>query len=309
MKKKGKELFFDEIENKYKLLTEFKGIRKDIELKCLNCGNVFTTKPRYFTNHEYEGTRTGKCKKCIPDPRNRKDEFMKYMLKQKDYVLLNEYKTHRHLLFMYHKACETIYTVYPDKFKNKGQRCPYCFRVRKRKDKEFKEFVKKEGYTMLGKYKTNKTQVTLKHDSCGSVRDYTPVHFIFGSVRCEICSSSMSLGEKTIREFLEENNYKFKQEKSYSDLRYINRLRFDFHIYDEKKECLIEYHGRQHYESIDFFGGEDSFQERKLRDSLKERYCERKGIPLIIIPYTVKNIEETIEKELNKLGITNSLNT
>ena len=47
-------------------------------------------------------------------------------------------------------------------------------------------------------------------------------------------------------------------------------LRFDFAIFDENKlQYFIEFDGRQHFEPIDFFGGEEYFKGIQERDSLK----------------------------------------
>lgn len=67
--------------------------------------------------------------------------------------------------------------------------------------------------------------------------------------------------------------------------------------------CLnigIEYQGIQHYESIDFFGGEEAFSHRKKLDARKEKLCEANGLRLIAWPYTddisVKNLKIKIAK-------------
>jgi len=49
--------------------------------------------------------------------------------------------------------------------------------------------------------------------------------------------------------------------------------------------ALIEYQGRQHYEAIDYFGGEPKFEMRKKCDKIKKDYCANHNIPLLIIPY------------------------
>jgi hypothetical protein len=49
--------------------------------------------------------------------------------------------------------------------------------------------------------------------------------------------------------------------------------------------CLIEYQGEQHYNSVEFFGGEKQFKKILKYDSLKEKYCKNNDIKLIKIPY------------------------
>ena len=57
---------------------------------------------------------------------------------------------------------------------------------------------------------------------------------------------------------------------------------------------LIEYQGKQHFSSIDFWGGEEKFLERKNYDKMKEEYCNNNNIPLIIL---------TKPEEINKTNL------
>ena len=70
--------------------------------------------------------------------------------------------------------------------------------------------------------------------------------------------------------------------------------RFDFYLPERK--VIIEYNGRQHYEPIDFFGGEKQFKLRQERDKEKQEFCEENNLKLIVFNYkqTSKDIEEQI---------------
>lgn len=89
----------------------------------------------------------------------------------------------------------------------------------------------------------------------------------------------------------------FKEEYSFDDLKYKNKLRFDFYL--PKENICIEFQGKQHYEPIDFFGGEKGFHERVKRDNLKREYCKNNDIKLIEVSYKEKNIEDFL-KIINK---------
>lgn len=65
------------------------------------------------------------------------------------------------------------------------------------------------------------------------------------------------------------------------------KLRFDFYI---KNKYIIEYDGKQHFQAIDFFGGEEEFYQRREHDLIKNKYCFDNNIPLIRIPYDAENI-------------------
>lgn len=54
--------------------------------------------------------------------------------------------------------------------------------------------------------------------------------------------------------------------------------------YSEKLNLAFEYHGKQHFEPIDYYGGEKIFAEVKRRDRLKLDFCAKAGIRVIVVP-------------------------
>ena len=110
-----------------------------------------------------------------------------------------------------------------------------------------------------------------------------------------------------VNKLLYENSISYKVEVSFPDLlgvSGIKPLRYDFGIYekDGSLRCLIECNGEQHYKSVPEFGGERAFQIQEKNDDLKRLYAEEHGIPLIVIPYKTKKIEQ-IQSILVKHGI------
>lgn len=112
---------------------------------------------------------------------------------------------------------------------------------------------------------------------------------------CPVCSSSE--GEKKIKAILEELKIPFKKEFTFKCLRYKGPLRFDFGILKDKKAiALIEYQGKHHYQCIEWFGGDKTFQDVLIKDNIKKSYCEKNNIPLLIIPYwDLKEINKIIQ--------------
>ena len=107
-----------------------------------------------------------------------------------------------------------------------------------------------------------------------------------------------SNGEFKILEYLQINNILFEREKTFNDLIYIKNLRFDFYI--PKQKIAIEFDGKQHYEPVDCFGGDDAFIETQKRDKLKDVYCKEKNIKLIRIPYfKIDDINEILNEAFN----------
>ena len=63
-------------------------------------------------------------------------------------------------------------------------------------------------------------------------------------------------------------------------------LRFDFGLYENNNLVgLVEFHGKQHFKPIAYYGGEKAFDKQKKRDTIKVDFCFRNDIALLIIPY------------------------
>ena len=106
---------------------------------------------------------------------------------------------------------------------------------------------------------------------------------------CNICNTSF--GEASIKNLLEENNIAYIQQYTFDDLYgedTKHKFRFDFYLPDYN--IAIEYDGRQHFEAIDYFGGEKEFKKTQERDRIKTNYCLDNNITIIRIPYTHKDI-------------------
>ena len=118
------------------------------------------------------------------------------------------------------------------------------------------------------------------------------------------CGCLVSKGEYYIGNILNKMGLNYKKQYTFSDLKGKNKpLRFDFAVFEGKKlRYLIEYQGRQHYEPIEDFGGEENFNIQKSYDEKKRHYCEENNIKLIEIPYWDFNkIDEIyISNKINK---------
>lgn len=106
-----------------------------------------------------------------------------------------------------------------------------------------------------------------------------------------------SFGESYVQSLLEDMSVSFIPQYTFSDCKYINTLHFDFAIfYNNNLLGLVEYDGKQHFEPIDFFGGQNGFELTKVRDEIKNSYCITHNIPLLRLPYTLSF--DNIKKEL-----------
>lgn len=106
-----------------------------------------------------------------------------------------------------------------------------------------------------------------------------------------------SAGEAYVKNVLENMHIDFISQYSFNDCKSVYVLRFDFAITNNKNVIgLIEYDGKQHFEPVDFFGGEDGYKNTKKRDEIKNSYCKTHNIPLLRLPYTL-SLEE-IKKQI-----------
>ena len=165
---------------------------------------------------------------------------------------------------------------------------------------EVKNRINIEGYVLQSKeeeYNNNESLLTIKCPK-GHIYKSSLGNFDNKGNRCPICNDNDTKGEKAIISFLEKYNIEFTKQKTFNDCKYINVLRFDFYL--PKHNIIIEFDGRQHYEPVDYFGGEKAFKENQIRDNIKTQYCKDNNIKLIRIPYyEFKNVDTILNNILN----------
>lgn len=167
-------------------------------------------------------------------------------------------------------------------------------------------FVSDFGNEIIRPYKRNKRGTLLwecKCGNCGNSFYAIPAKIKNNSIRSCGCISKSSM-EKYIEDILDENCLEYKSQYKFDDCLSDNgyKLRFDFAVMKGGKVLyLIEYDGKQHFEPVDFFGGEEEFQIRKRRDYIKDEYCKNNNIPLLRLPYYLKT-NEIKDKIMNILN-------
>ena len=114
-----------------------------------------------------------------------------------------------------------------------------------------------------------------------------------------------SLGERLVNSYISGLGYRIKKQKTFDDLTYKQKLRFDTCVEIDGNILLIEYDGPQHFKAINYFGGQKGLEETQTRDRLKDEYCQKNNIPLLRISYKqIKDMEalikEFIERNINK---------
>jgi len=113
-----------------------------------------------------------------------------------------------------------------------------------------------------------------------------------------VCKSSK--GEMRIKNYLDDHKIEYVFQKKFDDFIHIKQLSFDFYL-PQFKMC-IEYDGVQHFESVEYFGGEDNFKNIQFKDQLKNDYCSENNLYLLRIPYNdYDNIESILDDKIPRV--------
>ena len=194
------------------------------------------------------------------------------------------------------KICEHTWAIKPNHTLN-GHGCPMCgFKnSADSKRKSQAAYMMELSYVntdieVVGEYINYVTPLLHRCKKCGNEWDAKPCHTMRGH-GCTVCNESH--GERTIAQWLDDNHIAYISQYRFDDCRDKYPLPFDFYL--PQRNTCIEYNGRQHYESIDFFGGEDTFKIRQQHDATKRNYCEHNDIGILCISY-----KQDIIEELNK---------
>ena len=297
----------DVVGNEYDVLGEYIKNNVNVKFKHNTCGNLFDMRPSSFLS---SGQRCPSCgiEKRASKQRKSIKQFKEevFQLVENEFSVLGQYKNNSTPILMSHNECGYEWRVAPKDFLYKDVRCPKCYYLSKKKtDEEFKIEVFEQvsdRYSFLEEYRGKQEKLFVEHNKCGYKYKVTPDSFLQGS-RCPSCSrKGLSKNAKKIYDFLKEKKVNFDTEYWFDDLRGKKNspLRFDFVVFNSDDELikLIGYHGKQHYEPIEHFGGEKQFKKQQKYDQMKRDYCETNEYKFLEIPYWEKNnIEKILKKE------------
>lgn len=90
---------------------------------------------------------------------------------------------------------------------------------------------------------------------------------------------------------------KFPNAKREHSPSWLKPQRFD--IYIPRKKIAIEYHGQQHYEPVEHFGGVEAFRRNQERDARKCELAKKHKVKLVEWPYTKPVTRETVDEMLS----------
>ena len=293
---KTKEIFIKEAviihNNKYDYsLVEYSSDRIKVKIIC-PVHSIFEQTPN--------GHLTGRgCKHCGGTQKINQEFFInksnKIHFNEYDYSLV-EYKLHRKKVKIICKE-HGVFEQTPNAHLA-GKGCLKCSGKDKLTTEEFIEKAKIihnniYDYSLV-EYINNHTKIKIICSKHGTFEQRPDVHFKRNG--CQLCHEPRN--EKIIREFLEKNNIVFERQKQFNDCRTKRPLPFDFYL-SELNIC-IEFDGRQHFEPVKAFGGEEAFKHQQFKDNIKTQYCLDNNIQLIRISY-----KENILERLNDIKLKN----
>lgn len=171
-------------------------------------------------------------------------------------------------------------------------------------------FAKSEGkdvYSSLQDQQVHDTSLILGNMAANFLSPQKPVNNIYAPKLKKRYKPTESKGETTCRLFLE---YYFK--KAFPKVRPsflknpITSENLELDMYNEELKLACEYHGAQHFHFNEFLHGrsKEKFQNQQYRDLMKRDLCQKQGILLIEVPYTVleEDIPSFLAEELEKNG-------
>lgn len=287
-------------ENRYDYsLTIYKGQRKKIKIKCNRCGEFFEQKP---DSH----LRGGECVKCYgyDTLKFNQEEYIDKCKKihgenRYDYSMV-KYKNSRTHIRLKCNECGNIFDQNA-RSHSRGFGCRICANNKKLTTEEFiKKSKKIHGENRydysLSIYTNGRNKVLIKCNKCRHLFEVRAESHHRGQ-GCPRCNDSK--GEKKISDFLKNKYINYEPQKRFKECRYKLPLPFDFYLPDYN--MCIEYDGKQHSHNIFYFGGkirENLYEELKIRDKIKDEYCNKNEIRLLRINYN-ENIIEKLEQYFN----------
>lgn len=175
--------------------------------------------------------------------------------------------------------------------------CPQCRPNRTKTHDEYVLELKNvnTNIEVLENYINSYTPILHRCKKDGNIWKAKPANILFNNQGCPQCKESH--GEKAVRIYLEKNNIIFERQKTFDDCKDKNLLKFDFYL--PYHNSVIEYDGIQHYRPIEWFGGDEEFNNIVKRDNIKNKYCQKNKIKILRIPYyNYSRIDEKINNFL-----------
>lgn len=264
---------FDLRLDSFKRIDSYIDSNTAIRFECLTCRKVKKSKPKEIKTKL-------KCD-CV---KNNKEYINS--ISNKNIIPLEQYINIRTAIEHKCLECNTIFISTPKSVKNSIWGCPSCSGKKFNKE-TYTNKLPKDIILLEDSYMGTDKKHLHKCLTCNNSWNTKPNYILHMNTGCPYCYSSK--GEKEISLFLESINLEFIKEYRVD----IKNRTYKFDFYIPSLDILIEYDGIHHFEPIDYFGGEYSYNKIVLYDNIKNNWCEENNLILIRISYK-ENIQEVL---------------
>ena len=295
--------------------VKYKNDKTKVLLKCNKCGNVYMNKPHNLLN--------GFCGCEFCNIQNQKERIRRVFnerakLRHPEYEFdINTYiDEYNEMTFLCKK--HGYFTCLPKAFLKNETPCKEC-RKEKRVETARKIIVEKierakvihnnkYTYEIPNELKTTKTKILITCPIHGVFKQSVEKH-VERMHGCPLCGKTNQEKEKFLYFFLKKHFKDIEIVYSYRNKELLGKQEYD--IYFPKFRIAIEYQGIQHFEPVDFFGGDVGFIKTKERDIKKLETSQKNGIKLLYFSYETKydkflenkiyHTNEDIVKKINEI--------
>ncbi|AZV43620.1 hypothetical protein BAOM_3011 [Peribacillus asahii] len=185
--------------------------------------------------------------------------------------------------------CKSEFVMQPA-YRSSGGNCPYCIGRKVNHTNclwtthpEIAKLLKNKerGYEVLSTH--SKSLEILKCDKCGYESEKIINHIRKYGFVCPKCSDAVSYPEKFMASMLDQINIEHKKEKTFEWSKVNNsKKRYDFYI--PSLNCIVETHGKQHYDGgFEYHNGGKTLEEERKNDLIKKELAINNGIQHYII--------------------------
>ena len=197
-----KRLFDIESAGEYTLLSDFKGLESEIEVKHEPCNKTYKINVNEFLNEH---------RKCKCTCKVNYDIIAKKIASTGEFKL-QHFTSVNEPISVYHNKCNNLSSTYYNRF-IKHFYCPNCNNIDMTKWTFINEMhdLVGDNYTLVGEYIDINTKVTIKHNTCEHTNTYIPKQFLNG-MRCNKCKPLINKKD-FIKLIFETSNGKYICEK------------------------------------------------------------------------------------------------
>ena len=260
--------------------------------QCTICSNIWSTKP----NAIFNGTGCPKCAGLIRLTNEIIDEFLQ---KENKIIRVGNYINSRTKIQFkcLIDGCHHIWGAAPSSIIHAKTGCPKCSGLIKLTNEMVDYRLLSKNIKRVGDYINIKIKIEWQCLICNNIWTAKPSDIFGKNSGCPVCS--LYKNEKLIHSILSDNKINFEHHKYLKKIN-DNYPNYIVDFYFSSLNLIIEYNGKQHYETTRFNGisqeiADINFVNQIKRDNELESFCKDNNIKLIFIDGR-KYKDATLEK-------------